>query len=57
MMLRRWVQILPLFVVRWMALRWCERLPMEREGNTRWVVCPLDGVYFRTAAPAPEDTP
>ena len=34
-MLGRWTEILPLFVVRWLALRYCERVPFEREGNAR----------------------
>ena len=25
-MLARWTELLPLFVVRWMARRWCERV-------------------------------
>lgn len=24
-MLARWTELLPLFIVRWMARRWCER--------------------------------
>lgn len=27
--------MLPLFVVRWLALRYCVRVPFEREGNAR----------------------
>jgi hypothetical protein len=34
-MLGKWTEILPLFVVRWLALRYCERVPFEREGNAR----------------------
>lgn len=29
-MLSSWVEILPLFVVRWLALRNCEQLPLVR---------------------------
>ena len=38
MMLSRWTEILPLFIVRWLALRLCERMLVFREGNDR-VVC------------------
>jgi hypothetical protein len=31
----KWTEVLPLFVVRWLALRYCERVPFEREGNAR----------------------
>jgi hypothetical protein len=34
-MLGKWTELLPLFVVRWLALRYCERVPFEREGNAR----------------------
>ena len=48
-MLRWWIELLPLFAVRWLALRLCERLPMQRGGHTRMVVCPRPGVYIRTS--------
>lgn len=35
-MLARWTEILPLFVVRWLALRMCERVSFQREGAHRW---------------------
>jgi len=37
MMLSKWTEILPLFVVRWLALRLCERMLVFREGNARVV--------------------
>jgi hypothetical protein len=49
-MLRAWIEVLPLFIVRRLALRLCERMPMQREGHTRSVVCPRPGVYIVDAA-------
>lgn len=34
-MLAGWTELLPLFVVRWLALRLCERVPVSREGHER----------------------
>ncbi|MBK8527850.1 MAG: hypothetical protein IPL57_12385 [Rubrivivax sp.] len=34
-MLAWWWELAPLFVVRWLALRYCERVPFDREGNAR----------------------
>ena len=34
-MLANWTELLPLFVVRWLALRLCERLPVGREDHMR----------------------
>ena len=34
-MLAKWTEILPLFIVRWLALQVCERVGHEREGNLR----------------------
>ena len=36
-MLAKWTELLPLFIVRWLALRMCARVPMRREGNDRVV--------------------
>ena len=53
-MLAWWTEILPLFVVRWLALRYCERVPFEREGNARVAAMARPDVLVRVpAAPAP----
>jgi len=46
-MLHAWTEILPLFIVRWMALRYCERVPMKRENNERTVVTARPDVYIK----------
>jgi hypothetical protein len=45
-MLGAWIEIVPLFIVRWLALRYCERVPMQREGHTRTVATARPGVYI-----------
>lgn len=32
-MLAKWTEILPVFVVRWIARRYCERVPYGYEGR------------------------
>lgn len=32
-MLAKWTELLPLFVVRWLASRYCERVPYHYEGQ------------------------
>lgn len=54
-MLAAWTEILPLFVVRWLAVRLCERMPMQREGHTRIVACSRPGVYI-VVPPQPGDS-
>jgi len=49
-MLGRWTEILPLFVIRWLALRYCERVPFEREGNARVAAVARPDVLIRVAA-------
>ena len=34
-MLAKWTEILPLFVVRWLAKRHCERVSISRDGAER----------------------
>lgn len=34
-MLAKWTEILPVFVVRWLALKMCERVIVFRESNPR----------------------
>jgi len=34
-MLAKWTEILPLFVIRWLALGGCERVIVFREANER----------------------
>lgn len=34
-MLAKWTELLPLFVVRWLARRYCERVIVGREGHIR----------------------
>lgn len=47
-MLAKWVNILPLFVVRWLALRYCEQFPWYYEGRVkRMLVCALPDCYFK----------
>lgn len=46
-MLGKWTEILPLFVVRWLALRYCERVPFEREGNARVAAVARPDVLIR----------
>jgi len=46
-MLSKWTEILPLFVVRWLALRMCECVPMSREGCERMVVTARPDVLIR----------
>jgi len=53
-MLALWVEILPLFVVRWLALRYCERVSMLREGHSRLVVIARPDIFVR--APYNEQT-
>ena len=46
-MLSKWTELLPLFIVRWLALRMCERVPMRREGNARVVAVARPDVYIK----------
>lgn len=46
-MLAAWIEILPLFIVRWLAVKLCERVPMEREGHSRMVVVARPDVYIK----------
>jgi hypothetical protein len=46
-MLAKWTEILPLFVVRWLALRMCERVQISREGNVRLAVVARPDVLIR----------
>jgi hypothetical protein len=34
-MLAMWTEILPLFIVRWLARRYCERVSIHRESHLR----------------------
>lgn len=47
-MLAKWTEILPLFVIRWLALRHCERVVVEREGKCRVFVTARPDVFVRT---------
>lgn len=47
-MLARWMELLPLFVVRWLALRYCERL---RLADAVEVVMARPDVLVRTKTP------
>lgn len=55
-MLAMWTEILPLFVVRWLALRMCERVPMSREGNARIVAVARPDVYIKIGGQHGADT-
>lgn len=46
-MLSKWTEILPLFVVRWLAVRLCERGFVFREGNNRIVAFARPDVMFK----------
>jgi hypothetical protein len=49
-MLAKWVNVLPLFVVRWLAVRHCERFPWYYEGRIkRTFVCALPDCYFKVS--------
>jgi hypothetical protein len=50
-MLAGWTELLPLFIVRWLALKHCERLRMYREGHGRTVALARPDVFIR----APEE--
>lgn len=55
MMLSKWTEILPLFVVRWLAHRMCERVHMYREGQYRVVAVARPDVLFKVQPPSNED--
>ena len=46
-MLSAWAEILPLFVVRWLALRLCEKVTIFREGHQRLAVIARPDVLIR----------
>jgi hypothetical protein len=46
-MLAWWWELAPLFVVRWLALRYCERVPYDREGNARTAAVARPDVLVR----------
>jgi len=47
-MLAKWVNVLPLFVVRWLALRYCERFPWHYEGRVkRTMIAALPDCHFK----------
>ena len=46
-MLASWVEILPLFVVRWLAIRYCERLIVFREEHERIMAVARPDVYIK----------
>jgi hypothetical protein len=48
--LGRWTEILPLFVIRWLALRMCERVPFGREGNASVAAVARPDVLIRVPA-------
>lgn len=46
-MLAAWTEILPLFIIRWLAVKYCERVPFSREGNDRTAAVPRPDVLIR----------
>lgn len=48
-MLAKWTEILPMFVVRWLALRICERVFVFREGTERIVAVARPDVFIRVS--------
>ena len=56
LMLARWVNVLPVFVVRWLAIRYCERFPWYYEGRVkRTFVVALPDCYFKLPEGQGED--
>ena len=53
-MLAKWTEILPLFVVRWLAVRICERGFIFREGNDMVVAFARPDVMFKIQPPKGE---
>jgi len=49
-MLSKWTEILPLFVIRWLALNGCERVIAFREGSERVFVVVRPDVLIRVKA-------
>lgn len=49
-MLARWTELLPVFVVRWMAIKLCERVIVFRKTHERVVAVARPGVYFLVPA-------
>jgi hypothetical protein len=52
-MLAWWIELMPLFVVRWLALRYCERVPFDCEGNARVAALARPDVLVRVPQPKP----
>jgi hypothetical protein len=48
-MLAAWTEILPLFVVRWLAIKHCERVHIDREGKDRLCAVARPDVFIRIA--------
>jgi hypothetical protein len=46
-MLAAWTEILPLFVVRWLAIKHCERVHIDREGKDRLCAVARPDVLIR----------
>lgn len=46
-MLAKWTEILPLFIVRWLAIRHCERLIIFREEHERIMAVARPDVYIK----------
>lgn len=46
-MLAKWTEILPLFIVRWLAVRRCETVQAFREGNHRTFAIARPDVLIR----------
>lgn len=46
-MLAWWLELAPLFIVRWLALRMCERVHIDREGEDRLCAIARPDVLIR----------
>lgn len=46
-MLAKWTEILPLFIIRWLAIKTCERVIIFRETNDRVVAVARPDVYIK----------
>ncbi len=49
-MLAAWTEILPLFIVRWLAKKYCERVPVMREINPRTFAVARPDILIRCEA-------
>ena len=51
-MFAKWTKILPVFLVEWMALRYCEKIPMSLGAETKTAVNPYSRFIIFTKGEA-----